>query len=620
MLIKLLVFLFITLYCLLCPYTKVEESFNIQAAHDVMHHGGNINAYDHVEFPGVVPRSFLGSIILGSIAQAIVTILRWIHFDIKDGITEQLIVRVLLGALVSLALIRIQVAIKRLFGYPASVAFVLLTCCQFHFIFWSSRTLPNTIALPLVLSGLSHWMESLVATAGRETQLRDMIRDLVIAGILFRFEAGILLVIILGMEWLVYRTLSFKFMFVHTVSSVLVSLILTVSVDSYFWQRDIINGELPLWPEGMVFYFNAILNKSSEWGTLPFYAYFVLFLPRLLLISYPLACIAFIRDGRVRRIMSPMLIYICLFSLVPHKEWRFIIYTIPIFTAAAAALLGNVFSVYYQTSRIKTLLVILVAGGGILVSLGCSLFMLWISIQNYPGGHALHRLHEIANSDVSYGQQPQVSVHMDVSTAMTGASRFGQVAHPGWSYHKNESHTTPDDYIEAEYTHLITSDPGFHHQEFQLVDQTFGLEAVKLKSPKVYLDQLQHFVHNPHVLLPVDIIIQPKLYTLKLMNPQTTWIQYTLRKYPVVLYSKTYCPFCKRAKQILDKYCKNNYFIVEVDQREDSLAMKQALIGLSGRHTFPNLFVNGQSIGGSDELVRLEKLGKLSEIILPCIH
>ena len=83
------------------------------------------------------------------------------------------------------------------------------------------------------------------------------------------------------------------------------------------------------------------------------------------------------------------------------------------------------------------------------------------------------------------------------------------------------------------------------------------------------------------------------------------------------LLTKKDSPYCRRAKQILNRYC-NNYTVVEVDQRSDGPLMKQALMELSGRSTFPNLFVNGQSLGGSDDLVRLEGLGNLAEI-LPCV-
>lgn len=69
---------------------------------------------------------------------------------------------------------------------------------------------------------------------------------------------------------------------------------------------------------------------------------------------------------------------------------------------------------------------------------------------------------------------------------------------------------------------------------------------------------------------------------------------------------------------VLDRYCESgSYHAIEVDQQPDGLLIKSALGRISGRHTFPNLFVGGKSIGGSDDIVMLDKTGQLAEL-LPC--
>lgn len=95
--------------------------------------------------------------------------------------------------------------------------------------------------------------------------------------------------------------------------------------------------------------------------------------------------------------------------------------------------------------------------------------------------------------------------------------------------------------------------------------------------------------------------------------------------------------YSRKAKEILDEYeLENPYHVVEVDLRgmylsliyicrykllisyyyiDDALDVKHALGEWTGRDTFPNVFLAGESIGGASELIKLHQSGELRRML-----
>ncbi len=79
----------------------------------------------------------------------------------------------------------------------------------------------------------------------------------------------------------------------------------------------------------------------------------------------------------------------------------------------------------------------------------------------------------------------------------------------------------------------------------------------------------------------------------------------------VIIYSTEYCPFCVRAKALLDKKSVP-YTEIRVDLHPES---REEMMQKSGRHTVPQIFINDQPIGGNYELQALESQGKLDQLL-----
>ncbi|KRT85774.1 hypothetical protein AMK59_2511 [Oryctes borbonicus] len=212
----------------------------------------------------------------------------------------------------------------------------------------------------------------------------------------------------------------------------------TIFHDSIFWKR-------PLWPEGELLWFNIVENKSSDYGTSPFLWYFYSAIPRGMAASVFLIPLGLFMDQRVRKIFILTIFFVFIYSFLPHKELRFIIYAFPFLNIAAAAACHRIWE-----NRFKTPLYHLLSLGvtaHLVVNLLFTLFLLNISTTNYPGGVAITRLHRLAQNETN------VHVHIDNLACQTGVTRFLQIR-PTWIYNKTEHmiHGSPEMY---QYTHLI---------------------------------------------------------------------------------------------------------------------------------------------------------------------
>ncbi|ASJ76299.1 glutaredoxin 3 [Granulosicoccus antarcticus] len=79
----------------------------------------------------------------------------------------------------------------------------------------------------------------------------------------------------------------------------------------------------------------------------------------------------------------------------------------------------------------------------------------------------------------------------------------------------------------------------------------------------------------------------------------------------VEIYTKGYCPYCHRAKALLDeKGVSYTEYEVSTDQ-----ARQQEMRERSGRRTVPQVFINNRHIGGSDDLMAANHSGLLDELL-----
>lgn len=80
----------------------------------------------------------------------------------------------------------------------------------------------------------------------------------------------------------------------------------------------------------------------------------------------------------------------------------------------------------------------------------------------------------------------------------------------------------------------------------------------------------------------------------------------------VEIYTTAFCPYCARALALLAKH---GAAVEEIDAPHGSQARKDAIARSGGRTTVPQIFIGGAAIGGSDDLVKLDRAGKLEALL-----
>jgi len=76
----------------------------------------------------------------------------------------------------------------------------------------------------------------------------------------------------------------------------------------------------------------------------------------------------------------------------------------------------------------------------------------------------------------------------------------------------------------------------------------------------------------------------------------------------VEIYSTLFCPYCSRAKSLLER---KGVAFINIDVIEDSSKRDEMVERAHGRTSVPQIFIDGEHIGGCDDLYALDRAGKL---------
>lgn len=80
----------------------------------------------------------------------------------------------------------------------------------------------------------------------------------------------------------------------------------------------------------------------------------------------------------------------------------------------------------------------------------------------------------------------------------------------------------------------------------------------------------------------------------------------------VIMYATQWCPYCQAARRLLKA---KGVSFTEIDVNDDPRLRAEMMQKAGGRHTVPQIFINGLHVGGFDDLSALERRGRLDPLL-----
>jgi glutaredoxin 3 len=90
------------------------------------------------------------------------------------------------------------------------------------------------------------------------------------------------------------------------------------------------------------------------------------------------------------------------------------------------------------------------------------------------------------------------------------------------------------------------------------------------------------------------------------------WTKESTNMPQVTVYSGPNCPYCDKAKALLKR---KNIRFEDYNVKEDAEKLEEMLEPSGGRKSIPQIFINGQHIGGCDDLYALNDSGKFDQLL-----